>query len=332
MSKTHAVVSGAQVVETLRASIEEAMGELQLSAEPAELYDPARYILESGGKRLRPLLLLLTAQAFEVPVRVAMPGALAVEVFHNFTLVHDDIMDHADTRRGRQTVHKKWDEATAILSGDYLMAFSYELLSTLPARHLPEVLEAYHRMVRMLCEGQAMDKAFETRKDVSLNEYFGMIERKTGALIQAAFEIGGILGEASASEAEQLILLGKHMGRAFQIQDDLLDLVAENQKWGKKVGGDLIEGKKAYLLLKAIELTSGEQKNFFRSIIDKNGLPEEQIPLARMYMEECGVIEDARQAVLDHSERAIQCLHHLPEGESTNALKWLILKMQSRIH
>ena len=322
----------AEVVEHIRSEFERSLRELDIGQDPALLYEPARYILSSGGKRLRPTLLLLTTKSLGVTLPAAMPAALSVEIFHNFTLVHDDIMDHAETRRGRKTVHTKWDEATAILSGDYLMALSYELLSALPTKVLPDVLRVYHKMVRHLCEGQARDKSFETRIDVSLEEYFDMIQGKTGALIQAAFEIGAVIGGASEKDQKQFALLGAHIGRAFQIQDDLLDLIAENHKWGKKVGGDLIEGKKAYLLLRALSMATGEKLRFFQTIVKNQGLNEEQIPLARRYMEECGVIEDAKQAVLGHTEEAMICLDVLPTGDCKEAIRWLLLRMQQRAH
>lgn len=322
----------AQLVDEIRIEFENALTTLDIGTDPALLYDPAKYILASGGKRLRPVLLLLTANSYGVSIADAMPAALSVEVFHNFTLLHDDIMDNADTRRGRETVHNKWDSATAILSGDYLMALSYKLLSDLPSEHLPKVLKSFHKMVRALCEGQAMDKEFETRKDVTLGDYFKMIQGKTGALIQSVFEIGATIGCASEKDKNELSLMGAHIGRAFQIQDDLLDLIAENHKWGKKVGGDLIEGKKAYLLLKALSTASGKQLDFFEGIVLNNGLEESQIPLARRYMEECGVLSEAATAVTEHTEKAMECLSVLPEGEAKKAIKWLFTRMQQRVH
>lgn len=322
----------AEVVEGIRSDFEHALTTLEIGSDPNSLYDPAKYILSSTGKRLRPILLLLTSRSLGAPLSLAMPAALSVEIFHNFTLVHDDIMDNANTRRGRETVHIKWDEPTAILSGDYLMALSYQLLSDLPATQLPEVLKVYHNMVRLLCEGQALDKSFEIRKDVTLDEYFKMIQGKTGALIEVVFEIGAIIGGASDSERKQLSSLGAHVGRAFQIQDDLLDLTAESHKWGKKVGGDLIEGKKAYLLLRALSKASGEQLTFFQSIVANQGLDEAQIPLARKFMEECGVLEDAAEAVTKHTQEAIMCLEVLPAGEHKEAIRWLLQKMQQRVH
>ena len=326
------VEAGRRTVEELREAIEQAITRIPIKSEPVLLYDPARYILSSGGKRLRPILFLLTANAFGTSRDEVMPGALAIEVFHNFTLVHDDIMDHADTRRGRETVHRKWDESTAILSGDYLMALAYELVSKLPVTHLPAVLNSFHRMVRELCEGQALDKDFEARKNVTVDAYLDMIDRKTGALIQAVFELGGIIGGAKKEDLDRLRQLGKNVGRAFQIQDDLLDLTASTPKWGKKIGGDLIEGKKTYLLLQALERTNGTASAFFKDIVDRRGLDEAEVPTARYYMEEAGVLQLTREAVFEYTERALDGLAVLPVGSASNTIKWLIQNMQQRLH
>ncbi|MFK7846460.1 MAG: polyprenyl synthetase family protein [Rhodothermales bacterium] len=319
-------------IDELRADVEASLGQIIPHLEPALLYEPAKYVLSGGGKRLRPVLLLLTANAFNAEVEEAMPAALAVEVFHNFTLVHDDIMDNASTRRGKPTVHEHWDPGTAILSGDYLMGLSYELLSRTGAGDISEMLRVYHHMVRLLCEGQALDKAFETRSDVTVDEYIYMIDRKTAALLEAVFEIGGIVGGVGHEERNRLSLLGKSVGRAFQIQDDLLDITAENAKWGKKVGGDLIEGKKTYLLLRAIERVEGPSKSFFEKIVAHNGLAEEKIPVAKQLLEENGILEDARKAVLHHTEIAQDCMHVFGDSEAGNAIRWLIGEMQNRMH
>ncbi len=332
MVSTRSVDSGNQIVEDVRSAFEKSLEALELGLEPVQLYEPARYILASGGKRLRPTLLLLTAQSYGASLEEAMPGALAVETFHNFTLVHDDIMDHALTRRGRDTVHVKWDESTAILAGDYLMALSFDLLTQLQVGDLRSIVSAYHNMVRRLCEGQAYDKAFESQREVSLEEYLIMIEGKTGALIETVFVLGGMIGGADRESLDVLRKLGMHVGRAFQIQDDLLDLVADDQKWGKKVGGDLIEGKKTYLLLKALSSTEGEARTFFQSIIEKRGLPENLIPKARAYMEEYGVINASRDAVISHTRSALGCLEIIPDGPSRKALYWLIEQLQMRLH
>lgn len=326
------VVPAGQLVDRFRAEVEAALQTLVPEREPNSLYAPAQYVLSGGGKRLRPVLLLLTAEALGAKYEDAMPAALAVEVFHNFTLVHDDIMDNADTRRGKPTVHCKWDESTAILSGDYLMGLSYDLLTRTPQGDLRELMQVYHKMVERLCEGQAFDTAFEMRSDVTVDEYINMIDGKTAALLEAVFEIGGIVAGADDKAREQLSLLGKSVGRAFQIQDDLLDITAENTKWGKKVGGDLIEGKKTYLLLKAIETSAEPARTFFNNIVLNNGLAEEKIPEARQFLEENGILEDAKNAVLYHTSVAEKCLDVFGNSESALALRWLIGQMQKRAH
>ena len=322
----------ASLIAERRQAVEAALADLPLPAEPSLLYDPVRYVLSGGGKRLRPVLLLLVADAYGVPAGRAMPAALAAELFHNFTLVHDDIMDRAETRRGRSAVHRKWDVGTALLSGDYLLALSYEMLSTLDTARLPDILQVYHRMVQLLCEGQAMDKAFESSKAVSVAEYYDMIDRKTGALLAAVFQIAGLLGDAPPADVARLGELGRSVGRAFQIQDDLLDLVADDPKWGKKTGGDLIEGKKAYLLLRALEMVRGEDRRFFARIVDEGGLAPDAVPQARALMERHGVLADARRAVLEHTAVAMNTLDVLPAAPSTEALRALILQLQERIH
>ena len=319
-------------VDSLRNRFEEALAGVVPDEKPQSLYEPARYVLSGGGKRLRPVLLLLTAEAFGASVEQAMPAALAVEVFHNFTLVHDDIMDNADTRRGNPTVHTKWDESTAILSGDYMMGLSYELLSSTPSGNMASMMSVYHGMVRRLCEGQALDTDFETRQDVSVEEYIHMIDGKTAALLEAVFEIGGLIGNVNGDQQKQLGLLGRSVGRAFQIQDDLLDITAENAKWGKKVGGDLIEGKKTYLLLRAIESAEEPAKSFFNDIVANGGLEESRIPEAKALLEENGILADAREAVLKHTAIASTCLDVLGKSDAAEAVRWLVAQMQNRLH
>ncbi len=321
-----------EMVGQFRELVEEALGTLVPQNEPASLYEPARYVLSGGGKRLRPVLLLLTAKAFDVSPQHAMPAALAVEVFHNFTLVHDDIMDNAATRRGKPTVHTSWDESTAILSGDYMMGLSFDLLSRTPVGDLKALLNTYHHMVRLLCEGQALDKEFETRDHVTVDEYIHMIDGKTAALLATVFELGGIIGDVGSDARDRLRLLGESVGRAFQIQDDLLDITAKTAKWGKMIGGDLVEGKKTYLLLRAIASTDENVHTFFSDIVTRKGLPVAKIPEARKLLEESGILEDAKKAVLHHTRIANECLDVLGESEASNAVRWLVSEMQNRIH
>lgn len=319
-------------VETLRAQVNDALGSLVPDEDPALLYAPARYVLEGEGKRVRPVLLLLAAEAFGTAPSAAMPAALAAEVFHNFTLVHDDIMDHADARRGRPTVHQQWDPETAILTGDYLMARSYRLLCEVDTDQLPALLATYHTMVERLCKGQALDKAFETQHGVSVEQYLRMIDCKTGALLEAVLDMGGILGGAGADARAALQTIGRQMGRAFQIQDDLLDLTADSDRWGKAVGGDLVEGKKTFLLLRALEQAEGEEHAWFSRILDEGGLPPARIDEARTRMARLGVFDEARAAVRTHSDAARDQIDRLPEHRAVDALRWLIDKMEGRMH
>ncbi len=322
----------AEHVDRLRSLVDEALGTLVPAQEPAGLYEPVRYVLAGQGKRLRPVLLLLGAEAFGVGARRALPAAVAVEVFHNFTLVHDDIMDDAPARRGRPTVHEKWDEDTAILCGDYLLALSYDLLARVATDQLPRLLRVYSEMVARLCEGQTLDKAFETRHDVTVADYLHMIDCKTGALLQASLELGGLVGEASEAHLATLRAIGKEVGRAFQIQDDLLDLVAEDTRWGKPIGGDLIAGKKTLLLLAVLERTQDAEHDWFANILYNGGLPAGEVPRARAHMDDLGVLDDARQAVLRHTTAALDHLGALPQGAAVDTLGWLLQRMQARMH
>lgn len=319
-------------VERLRAMVDEALASLVPHRGPAALYEPARYVLAGKGKRLRPVLLLLAAEVFDVAPQRALPAALAVEVCHNFTLVHDDIMDHADARRGRPTVHVKWDEDTAILCGDYLLTLAYDLLAQVETRHLSDLMHVFSGTVTRLCEGQVLDKAFETRTDVTVNDYFHMIDCKTGALLQGTLEMGGIIGEASDQQRAVLRKIGADVGRAFQIQDDLLDLVADSARWGKPIGGDLIEGKKTVLLLDTLERAEGEELSWFSRIIHNGGLPAPDVAEARRRMERLGVIEDTRKAVVQHTTGALSFLDELPSGHAVETLRWLVQQMQARLH
>lgn len=332
MSETVAAARCREQVAHLCERVEAALAALALPAEPASLYEPVRYVLDGGGKRLRPVILLLSAQVYGAPVERALPAALAVEVFHNFTLVHDDIMDHAASRRGRPTVHRRWDEATAILCGDYLFALAYSLLFRTEGVDPLLLHDVFGRMVARLCEGQALDKAFETQDDVSVEAYLHMIDGKTGALLEAVLELGGLIGGAGEDQRATLREVGQNLGRAFQIQDDLLDLVAPDPRWGKRIGGDLIEGKKTYLLLLALERARGEDRAWFERIVREGGLPAEAIPEARARMERLEVLASTRQAVASYTATALEALAHVPAGPALDTLRWLFQQMQARLH
>jgi geranylgeranyl diphosphate synthase type II len=324
----------AEHVRRLTEQVDRALADLDLPAEPASLYEPIRYVLDGGGKRLRPALLLLAAEVFDVPTEDALPAALAVEVFHNFTLVHDDIMDHAAERRGRPTVHLVWDESTAILAGDLLMGMAYDLLAQTPTDRLAEMMRVFHRMVQRLCEGQALDEQFEDEDDVTVERYLDMIDRKTGALLEAVLVLGGLVGGADDEARAHLAKAGHAFGRAFQIQDDLLDLTADDDGWGKTIGGDLMEGKKTFLLLRALERAEAEgsvDHAWFRRIVTESGLDEGEIGEARRRMDALGVLGEARREVLRYYDVGERALRHLPEGPGRDGLLWIAGRMAQRV-
>lgn len=237
------------------------LNENNFSYEPQELYDPVNYILDIGGKRLRPLLALMGCELFSKNVNRALPVAMAVEVFHNFTLLHDDIMDDAPLRRGKPTVHVKYNISTGILSGDVMLILAYEFLKNTEgsAAMTHKLWTIFNKMAKEVCEGQQMDMNFENRNDVTLTEYIRMIELKTSVLIAAAFEMGALAGGASLKQALPLYEFGRNVGLAFQIQDDILDTFGDPDTFGKKVGGDIIQNKKTFLVLKTFELANATQ-------------------------------------------------------------------------
>jgi geranylgeranyl diphosphate synthase type II len=326
--------AAARRVEALRRRLDDALLDLVADAEPAALYEPVRYVLAGGGKRLRPVLLVLTAEAFGAPVARALPAALAVELFHNFTLVHDDIMDGDDTRRGRPTVHVRWDTSTAILAGDLLMALAYDALTRteVDGPRLRRLLAAFHPMAERLCAGQALDLAFETEEEVSVKEYLHMIDGKTGALVAAVFALGAVVGGAGAQAEADLAEAGRRVGRAFQIQDDLLDLTADPDRFGRPVGRDLVEGKRSFLVLRALERATGAEHAWFARILTDGGLPEAEVPEARARMQRLGVFDDARAAVEEHSAVALARLDALPAGDAARTVRWLVRRMQARMY
>ena len=226
-------------------------------AVPQALYTPCDYILALGGKRLRPAALLLAYQLFRGEVEAALPAAWAVELFHNFSLMHDDIMDAAPLRRGQPTVHTKWNTTTGILSGDVMLIFAYRHLATVePAAAAVALIKTFNRVATEVCEGQQMDVDFETRSDVTIAEYLRMIELKTAVLLGGALEMGALCAQAPLADARHLYEFGRLAGIAFQLQDDLLDTYGDPEKFGKQVGGDILQNKKTFLVLKTLEIGS----------------------------------------------------------------------------
>jgi len=231
-----------------------------LPKNPDNLYEPIRYTLTLGGKRMRPLLTVMGAGLFTDEPSPSLPAAIGIELFHNFTLLHDDIMDNAPLRRGKATVFAKWNSNIAILSGDALYTEAFRQVAKSPAIVLPQVLDIFTQTALEVCEGQQMDMDFESRSDVSLDEYIRMIELKTAVLLAGAMEIGALCGGAGKTEAHKLYEFGRRVGIAFQLQDDILDVYGDPDKFGKQVGGDIVSNKKTYLLLTAMKRANGYHK------------------------------------------------------------------------
>ena len=237
--------------------IEEGLSAYDFGKKPAMLYDPVRYVISLGGKRLRPVLTLMACNLFDDNYKKALSPAMAIEVFNNFTLLHDDIMDNAPLRRGCPTVHEKWDPNTAILSGDVMLIKAYELFLDVELKHIKNLLNKFNSCAAEVCEGQQLDMIFETLPTVPEAEYIEMIRLKTAALLAFSLEAGAIIGGAQEVESNKLYEYGINIGIGFQLKDDLLDVFADAAKFGKQVGGDIISNKKTYLLIKALELAQG---------------------------------------------------------------------------
>lgn len=242
------------------AALEEEISRLDIGQNPSELYDPIHYLLSLGGKRIRPVLCLLTYSLFKSDWEKQVPAALSVEIFHNFTLMHDDIMDKAPIRRGKQTVHEKWNDNIAILSGDVMLVNAYQYLNKVKGLSLEAFQHLLGRLSRIaaeVCEGQQFDMNFESRDDVAVEEYIEMIRLKTSVLIGFSMEMGGLLASAPAEVSDSLYRIGETIGLGFQLKDDLLDVYGDPEKFGKQPGGDILANKKTYLLIKAFEKATG---------------------------------------------------------------------------
>jgi geranylgeranyl diphosphate synthase type II len=250
-------------IPELQQLIEKAIPEIEYPSHPSNLYEPITYIMNLGGKRLRPALVLIATDLFGGDVLQAMPAALAIETFHNFTLIHDDIMDNAPLRRGKMTVHEKWGTNNAILSGDVMMVEANKQLAQVDSSVLKAVLNTFNATAQGVCEGQQLDMEFETREDVSIVEYIDMIRLKTAVLVGGAMKLGAIVANAPALHADLIYDFGENLGIAFQLQDDILDVYGDPEKFGKQVGGDIISNKKTFLLLSLKQLLNDADQERF---------------------------------------------------------------------
>lgn len=303
--------------------IESRLNKIIKNRKPSSLYKPGNYILEGGGKRLRPILVLLSAKAVGGNISSFYNAAIAVELLHNFTLVHDDIMDNADKRRGRITLHKKYDLSTAILVGDSLLSVAYEYLLKDCNGNAKEILVTFTKGLVDVCEGQSLDKEYEVLKQVSLKEYLFMIEKKTAAMAEMCCKMGALLGMGSNEEIVALAKFGKNLGIAFQIQDDLLDIIGDEKEFGKISGGDLVEGKKTFLLLKALEVAKGSNLKKIQLIIKQKGISPKLIEDYKNIYFKLGVIEEAKKEIKRYSMKALKSLKVLKKEEDRHILSAL---------
>ncbi len=290
--------------------------------EPKSLYAPITYILKIGGKRLRPVLTLMTTEIFGTDYKEALNAALAVEVFHNFSLVHDDIMDDAPLRRGQQTVHEKWDINTGILSGDAMLIQAYQLFENYDNNTFRGLAKIFSKTAIEVCEGQQYDVDFEVRNDVTEEEYLKMIEYKTAVLVGAAMKMGALVANASDDDAQKVYDFGRLLGIAFQLQDDYLDAFGNPETFGKQVGGDIIENKKTYLYIKAIENASLEDKKQLLTLFSsQNKLENEaKIELVKEIFVKSGSSNITTKAIQDYTKQAMSLLNELSIDESKKQL------------
>jgi len=288
---------------------------------PMELYDPINYILQLGGKRLRPVLLLMGANLFSENIDHALPASLAIEIFHNFSLVHDDIMDEAPLRRGKPTVHIKYGQNAGILSGDAMLILTYQYLNQLKnPKQLQPILFIFNQLAIEVCEGQQYDMNFETQESVEIDSYLKMIELKTSVLIAGGLKIGALIGGAEEKDANDLYEFGRHIGIAFQLQDDILDTFGDPEKFGKKVGGDIAQNKKTFLLLKSIEQATGKDRVDLLTALSTTTDPAQKIDRITKIYNKLKVQEQATELMEEYLQKAFLHLDRVNVPESRKIL------------
>ncbi len=286
--------------------------------EPKKLYEPVDYILQLGGKRIRPLLVLMSVNAFDKDYHKGLQASLAIEVFHNFTLLHDDIMDAAPLRRGQQTVHEKWDVNTAILSGDAMMILANQYLEHYSGATYKKLMVLFQKTALEVCEGQQYDMDFETRNDVTIPEYIEMIKLKTSVLVAAALKMGAIIADASDEESEALYDYGLNLGLAFQLQDDYLDAFGDPKTFGKQIGGDIIENKKTFLVLKAKQALKGDDLMLFNKYYNETPKDSsEKVKEVKKMFVKSGVVEAVKKEIEAYTQKAFRKLEILNISEKS---------------
>ena len=295
-------------INQLQALINLAIADLKYPASPKELYEPISYLMDLGGKRMRPVSLLMACSLFDDDISRAIKPALAIEVFHNFTLMHDDIMDNAPLRRGKPTVQQKWNNSVAILSGDVMLVEAYKLIMEVDAGILPDVLRIFNETAVGVCEGQQIDMNFEGLDHVTETDYLNMIRLKTAVLLGAALKIGSLVGGASLADAELLYKFGVNMGIAFQLQDDILDVYGNPEKFGKQVGGDIIANKKTYLLIKAVELADHAAASDLNKWLASSNDPLQKVQVVTEIYDQLNVRQLAENEMEKYAKNALSNL------------------------
>ena len=295
--------------EEILHQVNAALDALPYNRQPKSLYEPVQYVLSLGGKRIRPVLMLLGYNLYKDNPEQILMQALGLETYHNYTLLHDDLMDNADLRRGHQTVHKKWDANTAILSGDSMLVLAYQRMQQCDAKHLPAVLELFTETALEIGEGQQYDMDFETRNDVTEQEYIEMIRLKTSVLLACALKIGAILADASADDAQNLYKFGEQLGLAFQLQDDLLDVYGNPEVFGKAIGGDITSNKKTYMLINAVNRANAAQRaELMKWIEAKEFDRQEKVAAVTRLYDEIGIRQLCEEKINYYFARALSYL------------------------
>ncbi len=317
----------------LRELSDKAITGLGVSAEADRLFAPVRYILAIGGKRLRPVMCLLSCNLFKDKIDEAVMPAVGIEVFHNFTLIHDDIIDKADLRRGSQTVHSKWGHDQALLSGDVMAFVAGECIGQAPEKVLAKTLKLFNRTAIQVCIGQQLDLDYEKKGIVSETEYLRMIELKTAVLIAAALKTGAIIGEASEKDQDLLYEFGRCLGIAFQIQDDVLDTYGDTKMFGKKTGSDIVANKKTYLLVKAMEMAGGEKLRRLKKLLEEgNDNPDEKVQAVKTLYDELEIRLHAENLAYDYFNRSFQALDQVTvNAERKKEIKQMAVNLIGRV-
>lgn len=319
-----------QQLNKLRNIFEEKLSNIFVNKLPKSIYEPANYVLDGSGKRIRPLLVFLSNKIVGGNYSDVYNAAIAVELLHNFTLVHDDIMDNSDLRRGKLTVHKKYDTNTAILVGDSLLAMAYKFLFKDLKKKSKDIISSFTKGLVEVCEGQGYDKEFEIRNDVTLKEYLLMIKKKTAAMIEMACNVGASIGGGNKKEIKALSDFGLNIGMAFQINDDLLDIIGKEEEFGKNIGCDLLEGKKTFLFLKALEKAQGQQTNYLNKVMINKGIKPDEINFYKNLYYELNVIDDAKNKIKFYTENAIKNLDIFKNTKEKNILIYLSQSLLER--